>query len=346
MGEVLTPREEAILLGLLDEHRRSGEPVSSRALAELSREPISPATVRNILGRLEDSGYLRQPHASSGRVPTDEAYRYVAERVRSRSAEMDEPDPSEVERLASDGSLNAVAMELSNSLARTMRSLGFAVTPPLEEVRLRSCDLVHLGSDRVLCVVVSMAGQVHQQVLRSPEAYTPEQLRWFSAYLNETYRGMTFSEIRQHLRVQVEGERTLCGQKMDQALRLVAPYFRRPEGGRELFWDGASWLLCASGLRNDLDGVRSLLESLQQKSRLLELLETLVKESDPLRIVLGDDWPDPSVRGLAMVASAYGAADRGYGIVGVIGPKSLPYDEAIPVVRHAARLATLASGRL
>ena len=346
MGKALTPREEAILLGLLEEYRRSGEPVSSRTLAGLSQEPVSPATVRNILGRLEDSGYLRQPHASSGRVPTDEAYRFLAERVRRRSSDLGEPDPSEVERLASDGSLNAVAMELSNSLARTMRSLGFAVTPPLEEIRLRSCELVHLGAERVLCVVVSMAGQVHQQLLRSPEAYSPDQLRWFSAYLNETYGGMTFSEIREHLRVQVEGERALCGQRMDQALRLVAPCFSRPGGGRELFWDGASWLLYASELRNNLDGVRSLLESLQQKSRLLVLLETLVKESDPLRIVLGGDWPDPSVQDLAMVAAAYGGSESGYGIVGVIGPKSLSYDEAIPVVRHAARLATLASGRL
>ncbi len=346
MGEVLTPREEAILLGLLEEYRRSGEPVSSRALADRSLEPVSPATVRNILGRLESFGYLFQPHASSGRIPTDEAYRYFAEHVRRRLADGGEPDPSEVERLASDGSLNAVAKELSNSLARTMRSLGFAVTPPLEEVRLRSCELVYLGADRVLCVVVSMAGQVHQQALRSPEAYTPEQLRWFSAYLNETYGGKTFHEIREHLRVQVEGEHALCSLRMDQALRLVAPYFNRAGGGRELFWDGASWLLYASELRNSLDGVRSLLESLQQKSRLLGLLETLVKESDPLRIVLGEDWPDPSVQDLAMVAAAYGGSESGYGIVGVIGPKSLPYDEAIPVVRHAARLATLASGRL
>jgi heat-inducible transcriptional repressor len=347
MGERLSPREETILLGLIQQYIQSREPVASKALAEQNPEKLSPATVRNILTRLERLGFLSQPHTSAGRVPTDEAYRYLAERIlEGTSSAQEEPDRSEVDRLMEDGSLNAVASHISNALAQSVHSLGFAVTPPLGEIRLRTCELVPIGADRVLWVVVSQAGQVHQKVLHTPEPYAPEELRWFSAYLSDIYGGWSFSEIRRSLRLQVEGERWECGRQIGQALRLVAPYFLDYQDQRELFWDGAGWLLQAPELKANLDSVRSLLESLRQKSSLLEMLDALAREKEPMRVVIGDDWPDPAVRNLAMVTAVFGGQASGYGVVGIIGPKALSYDSAIPMVRQAARLATLASTRL
>ena len=126
----------------------------------------------------------------------------------------------------------------------------------------------------------------------------------------------------------------------------MAPYFLDYQDQRELFWDGAGWLLQAPELKANLDSVRSLLESLRQKSSLLEMLDALAREKEPMRVVIGDDWPDPAVRNLAMVTAVFGGQASGYGVVGIIGPKALSYDSAIPMVRQAARLATLASTRL
>jgi heat-inducible transcriptional repressor len=346
MGERLSPREETILLGLVQRYIQSREPVASKVLAQENPEGLSPATVRNILTRLERRGLLSQPHTSAGRVPTDEAYRYLAERILEGCSAQEDPDRSEVDRLMKDGSLNAVARHISNTLAQSVHSLGFAVTPPLGEIRMRSCELVPISADRVLWVVVSQAGQVHQKVLHTPEPYAPDELRWFSAYLSDTYGGWSFSEIRRSLRLQVEGERWECSRRIGQALRLVAPYFLDHQDQRELFWDGAGWLLQAPELKANLETVRSLLESLRQKSGLLELLDALAREKEPMRVVIGDDWPDPAVQHLAMVSAVFGGQDSGYGVVGIIGPKALSYDSAIPIVRQAARLATLASSRL
>lgn len=346
MAVALSAREEAILLGLLDNFIKTREPVPSKLLSEQNPEGLSSATVRAILNHLEDLGYLHQPHASAGRVPTDEAYRYLARWVQQvQSAEV-EPDWSELERLTREGSLDGVAREICNSLSRSVHGLGIAVTPSLEEIRLRSCELVAVGPERILLVVVSQAGQVHQTVLHSPERYTPEQLRWFSGYLGDTYAGWSFTEIRENLRAQVEGESAACSEGVARAFRLVAPYFMAYPARRELFWDGAAWLLQSPELRRNLDGVRILLESLEQKFRLLDLLDALARNGEPLQVVLGDDWPDPGVQELALVAAPYGGEGSGYGVVGVIGPKSLSYREAIWSVRRAARLATLASTRL
>jgi transcriptional regulator of heat shock response len=119
---------------------------------------------------------------------------------------------------------------------------------------------------------------------------------------------------------------------------------------RELFWDGAAWLLEAPELAENLVAVRSLLESLQRKSQLLNLLDGLTREpgrnGSGLRVVMGDDWPDPAARGLAMVVAPFGTDSAGAGVLGIVGSQSLRYDTTIPLVRRVARLATLASARL
>ncbi len=346
MGDQLRAREEAILLGLLMNFLETREPVASKRLAAQCSEGLSPATVRNILAGLEEKGYLIQPHPSAGRVPTDRAYRYLAEHVAMEAEGEEDPDWSEVETLAADGSLNALARAASNALAQRVHCFAFAVTPAARELRLRSCELVPLSAGRVLWVVVSQAGQVLEAVLRSPEAYSHEELRWFSNYLSETYAGWSLGEIRNHLQGQVEGERAECRREIRQALALVAPYLLAVPGERELFWDGASWLLDAPGAEGDLGTVRALLESLQRKSQLLDLLDALGREKPGLRVVLGADWPDPASRGLAMVAAPFGGDAAGYGLLGVIGPVALRYDTTIPLVRRVARLASLASTRL
>jgi heat-inducible transcriptional repressor len=346
MAMTLSPREEAILFGLLTRYIQTKEPVSSLVLAEENPEGLSSATVRHILAGLEEKGFLTQPHHTSGRVPTDLALRHLALLVQDQSQSQDAPDWQEVERLASSGSLNGLVQEMSGMLARTVHSLGFAVTPPVGEIRLRSTELVPLGEGRVLCVVVSQAGQVHQAVLRSPEPYTAEQLRWFSGYLNESFAGCSFLEIRRRLKGQMEAERSELDSKMTSALRLVAPYFLEHSEAREFFFEGTRWLLDDPQLRENLDSVKRLLESLELKAQLIDLLDDLFRGREPLRVVLGEDWPDPASHDLAMVVAPFGGEASGQGLVGIIGPKALRYETVIPNVRRAALLATLASARL
>lgn len=346
MAEELTAREEALLLGLLARYLSTREPVGSKVLAEQSPEPLSPATVRHALARLEEKGFLAQPHTSAGRVPTDRAYRYLALAVVREDPAKSGPGDGGLERLLAEASVSGIAREASGALARAVHTLGFAVTPCLGAVRLQTCELIRITENRVLCLVVSRSGHAHEKVVNAPELYTQEQLRWFSNYLNETFAGCTFTEIRVRLQAQVESERARCDALVRGALEMAAPCLIEFPASRELYWDGATWLLDAPELQSDLGCVRSLLDSLEKKEGLIGLVDRLISESGLVRVVLGEDWPDPSVKGLAMVAAPFGGESTGRGVLGVIGPKALRYERAIPSVREAARLATMASERL
>jgi heat-inducible transcriptional repressor len=347
MDQPLGPREERILLDLMALYRRSREPVSSRALAEAHPEGPSPATLRNILARLEEMGYLHQPTSVSGRIPTDEAYRYLAAAVlRCEGGREVHPSWQEVLRLAEDGSLAGVARSLPPRLSGAVRLLAFAVTPSLETLRIRACDLVSLAPDRVLFVLVAEGGQVRERVVRTPEPLGPDTLRWCANYLSQTFAGCTLAEVRRRLRLQLAAERERLGREVAAVLDAVGPCFEENQPVRELFWEGAPWLLDDPALQEQLDAVRYFLEALERKTRLLNLLEALFASGETLRVVLGGEWGDVPVEPLAMVLAPFGGEERGRGWVGIVGPKTLPYDTAIPAVRETALLATLAAETL
>lgn len=372
MPEVLTVREETVLLSLLMRFVETCEPVGSRVLAEENPEGLSSASIRATLGRLEEKGYLSHPHTSAGRVPTDDAYRFFAGKAAELPAPPLDGEPVQIERMASEGSLNGVVRSASEILSRSTRVLGFAATPPLDDLRLRECELVGLSRDRVLLVVVSQGGQVHECTLHTPRPCDHDALRLFSNLLNDSFRGLTFSEIRQRLRRELasqgcallegitaalrhsgEGEIQASAAEGSrdagpaaEALRLVAPYFLGEPGGRLLFYEGVDRLVTAPALRGDPDALGALLESLQTRGRLLELLDAFAREGVVLRVVLGDQWPDAGTRGLSMVLAPFEAGPEGRGLVGVIGPKPMRYDRTVPIVRSVARCVALAGARL
>ena len=70
----LTKRQEDILFAIIEEYAELATPVGSVTLAKLF--DVSSATIRSEMARLEDYGYIAQPHTSAGRVPTDAGYRY------------------------------------------------------------------------------------------------------------------------------------------------------------------------------------------------------------------------------------------------------------------------------
>ncbi len=341
-SETLPPREERILLEVLREFAESHRPVGSRLLALQEAEGLSPATVRTVLHRLEERGFLSKSHASSGRLPTDRAVRYLIDRAIRDAA----PPGSETDLEApagEDADLDVVARATVGNLSLDVRSLGFVTTPPLREARLRACELLALAPGKVLLVVVSLGGHVHEQWLIPPRPYAAETLRSFGNYLTEAYEGWTFAEIREHLRCQVERGTEAAGQLQGRAEELVAPYFLAEAADTGLFWDGARWLLADAGLRADLEALRSLVGTLEERGRLLRFLDEIWDQVTETTVAVGEEWPDPAARGLALVAASYGDDVTGRGFVGVIGPRWMQFERAVPRVRAAAQVLARAS---
>jgi len=329
----LSDRSRRLMATLVREYVETGEPVASQTLARRSGLGVSSATVRNVLAQLEEEGYVHQPHASAGRVPTDRGYRVFVDRllesrrptrasaaVEHRLRAQAEPFPLMDDLLAS----------ASHLVSRAVRYVGFALCGSPSAV-LQRLEFVALGGSRVLVVVVSRGSQIAQKVVDAGEDVAPDELVRAANYLNTEFAGLPISEVRAAVLARLEQERTLYDQLLARALRLARSTLEEMPNQHTFHVEGAASLLGEPAQEGvSLATVRALLEMLEQKERMVHLLNEYI-DGPGLTVVIGAEHAIPGLRPFSLVAST--AVDgTGVRTVGVIGPTRMHYSRAIAFV--------------
>jgi heat-inducible transcriptional repressor len=243
----LHERDRRILSVLVQAYVDHGEPVSSLWLAGQGFG-VSSATLRNILARLEELGFVRQPHTSAGRVPTDLGYRtYVDQLLAERRAARTTPEIEQ--RLRQAGTVEDLLSHATHEMSRAAHQVGFAVGPS-RDVTFQHVDFVLLDSRKVLVVLVSTGGHISHKVVEPSQQYSAEELHEAANYLNTQFRGQTFETVRQAVLEQLREERTLYDQLMARALRLASASFDTLEPQPSIFIQGTSLLLDVSSVED------------------------------------------------------------------------------------------------
>lgn len=331
----LPERDRRILGVLVRAYIADGEPVSSLWLAGRGFG-VSSATLRNIMARLEDQGYVKQPHTSAGRVPTDLGYRcYVdallAERRTSR------PAPQVEARLRRAGTVANLLTHVTQEVSRASHQVGFAISPSADSATLEHIDFVPLDGDKVLVVIVAAGGHISNKVVSPGERYEVRELQEAANYLNSEFKGWTLLEVRQTIVQRLRHEQTLYDQLMARALRLASSTFEDLDAGPHVFVQGTSMILDDfAGTDPDatLAALRTLLLMMEEKARLVQLLDEFIT-SGGLTVVIGSEHHDPDLQRFSVVASTY-SDGRTTGTVGVIGPTRMHYSRAIRAVASLA----------
>src|SRR5688572_30058176 len=182
----LPQRDKRILGVLVQAYIEGGEPVSSLWLASRGFG-VSSATLRNVLARLEENGFVRQPHTSAGRVPTDLGYRaYVDQLLGERRAARTAPHVEA--RLRRAGSVEDLLSHVSQEVSRASHQLGFAIAPSAESTTLDRLDFVPLDGGKVLVVIVAV-GHISHKIIEPTEEYGPLELQQAANYLNSEFKG-------------------------------------------------------------------------------------------------------------------------------------------------------------
>jgi heat-inducible transcriptional repressor len=333
----LPERDRRILGVVVQAYIDGGEPISSLWLANRGFG-VSSATLRNVLARLEEQGLVRQPHTSSGRVPTDLGYRaYVdqllADRRGARSA------PHVEARLRRAGSVEDLLSHVSQEVSRASHQLGFAIGPPADTTTLDHLDFVPLDGGKVLVVIVA-GGHISHKIVEPTEQYGPAELQQAANYLNSQFKGRSLTEIRDAVLERLREERTLYDALMARALQLANSTFADLESAPVVFIQGTSLLLDEIGDDDEvtLEMLRTLLRMIEEKARLVKLLDDYIS-SDGLTIVIGSEHHTPDLQRFSLVASTY-SDGHGTGTVGVIGPTRMRYSRAINAVESLSRAIT------
>ena len=338
----LPERDRRILGVLVQAYIDQGEPISSLWLANRGFG-VSSATLRNIMARLEEQGYVRQPHTSAGRVPTDFGYRlYVdqllAERKSSRPS-------SQVEaRLRRAGTVENLLAHVSHEVSRASHQVGFAIAP--DTTMLERLDFVPLDGGKLLVVVVAAGGHVTHKVVEPTEAYEPGELQEAANYLNHEFKGRSLVEVRQAVLERLREEHTLYDELMARALRLASTTFEDIDPAPTVFM-GTSLLLDDVGSEDTemtLTTLRTLLRMIEEKTRLVQLLDDYMG-TDGVTVVIGTEHHAPDLQHFSVVASTY-FDGHGTGAVGVIGLTRMRYSRAINAVDTLSKaMSRMVSGK-
>ena len=332
----LPERDRRILGVLVQRHIEDGEPISSLWLASCGFG-VSSATLRNILARLEEQGYVRQPHTSAGRVPTDLGYRcYVDQLLAERRSSR--PAPQVEARLRRAGTVDDLLTHASQEMARAAQQLSFAIAPAAEHATLEHMEFVPLDGGKVLVVVVSAGGHVSQKVIQPSEPLSAVDLQQAANYLNREFKGRPLGVVRQTVMDRLREERNLYDELMARALRLASSTFTDMDAGPAVFIQGTSLLLADMHGEHPgvtLETLRTLLRMIEEKTRLIQLLDKYIA-GDGLTIVIGSEHETPDLQRFSLVASTY-SDGHGTGAVGVIGPTRMRYSRVINAVEGLAK---------
>jgi heat-inducible transcriptional repressor len=331
-----TDRSRRVLAALVREFIASGEPVASSMLVNAAGLGVSSATVRNILARLEEEGYVQQPHTSAGRIPTDRGYRFYVDLLleSKRPGRAATAVEARLRRDSPDRLLDSMLPQASHVISQTSRSIGFAVRPAHESAVFDRVEFVMLGGGRVLVVIVASGGHVIQKVIDVAEPITPGDLREAANYLNEEFSGLPMHRAREAVLERISEEQLLFDALKARAMRLATSTFADLPDERTMYVEGTASLVDeGSGLTMTM--LQTLLQLIEEKERLLKLLNEYI-DGPGLTVVIGAENLDPSLRPFSLVLSTYGEGAN-QGTVGVIGPTRMRYSRAIAVVDGAAQ---------
>jgi heat-inducible transcriptional repressor len=340
LGCALDERSREILQWAISTFVTTGRPVGSRTIARRSREGLSPATVRNIMSDLEDMGYLRQPHPSAGRIPTDKAYRlyvdFMLERQEISVGERQLIDTS----LSIEGNPDQLMARTSQVLSHVSRNLGIVVSPPISQVALQHIQFIKLSENRILVVLVSRSGIVQNRVIHPSGEYSQTELDQAARYIVEHFKDRSLTEIKSILSKMIGEERARYDQFVRRVMMLSAEAFSEAtgEGESEVYLDGASNLIKNPEF-SDITRMRDLFATIEHRSRLAELISQCIRDdAQEVRITIGAENTLPGIEDCTLIATRYVVDEKTIGSLGILGPTRMEYARAISLVEYVARI--------
>jgi heat-inducible transcriptional repressor len=302
-----------------------------------------------VLAELEEAGLVEQPHTSAGRLPTDKGYRYHVDNT-LEEARLSRADIRAIDSVfASTGldsatSSDRVMEKMSHALSELSENVGIVFSPSLADNRLNHIEFVQLSDKRILVVLVTTANTVHNKLIRLEDQLTPEELESTARYLNVEFSGKSLLTIRAEILELMRQEKALYDRLLRNAILLCDMSLEGEDtGGGDVYVDGASNMLAKPDFV-DIDRMRELFRTFEEKSRLIKILNECVSRDQvalagDVHVVIGREHPNPSLRNCALITAPYQLSSSEHlGTLGVVGPMRMEYSRIMAMVNYMARL--------
>lgn len=335
-------RARVVFKHLVDTYLATGEPVGSRTISKTLPASLSPASIRNVMMDLEESGLIFSPHTSAGRIPTDVGLRFFVDallQVGSLGQEERQRIDAQVKAGNNQRRVEDVLGDATSLLSGLSQCAGVVLTPKLN-AKLKHIEFVNLSPGRALVILVTEDGNVENRVVDVPAGLPASVFMRASNYLSALAQGKTLIEVQQTVAREVE---SLRSELDDVSARLVQGGLAVWTGeddreAKSLIVRGQANLLEDTKAVADLERIRKLFEDIESKKELAGLLG-MAEKADGVRIFIGAESRMFSLSGSSLIAAPFrNEDDKIVGVLGIIGPTRLNYARIIPMVDYTAKM--------
>lgn len=322
---MLDERKSEVLRALVEEHIRTAQPVSSRAILDLTRLNVSAATIRNDVAALERDGYVVKPHTSAGRIPTSLAYRYYVDNCTPRRLRTATRTKISGFFSSFHHGLGELLKDTSDLLSDITHYPSVVVGPGLGGEAIHGVHLVQIAGQLVLVVLVTDSGRVNQELVRLAEPVEPKEVAHAEQLMERLLENGSLTEAS----VTAEGlGKDWPAPVADLVRGALDAAGRSEEVTRDVYVGGTSQM---ASLWEDLAKVHRVLALFERDALMLSIL-TNVPEGTGIQI--GGELQVEDEVDIAVVSTTYQVGGKPGGSVGVIGPMRMDYRRAISAVEE------------
>ena len=334
---ILNDRAAILLKQLVASYIDDGQPVGSKKLAQDAGLDISSATIRNVMCSLEKKGLVMAPHTSAGRIPTEQGLRILVDSL----LEVQPIEEKVISQLQSqrdpDMEMNELVNHASQMVSEMTQMAGVVSVPKHTNARLRHIEFLPLPEKRVLAIMVTNEKDVQNKVLHLHREYTGDELQHAANFLNQQFTGQDVHQIRDSLLQDLDRTRQDVDTVMKTAVEVADMALSEDAANKPEFIVQGETNLVRYNANTDRQQLQHLFEIFDRKREMLGLFDRCV-QGEGVKIFIGHEAGFEGFGDCSVITAPYSVAGKAVGVLGVIGPARMNYDQVIPVVDITAKL--------
>jgi heat-inducible transcriptional repressor len=331
----LTLRQKKLFRWVVQRYIGTAMPVGSDQLVKHCRLDCSPATVRNEMVCLEEVGFVKQPHPSAGRIPTDQGYRFYVDSLMKRE-DMHPDEESHIHESIENAKGNAQLLlnAALKILSQISEELAVVITPWISRSVFDRLELIGLSENKVLMVLHVRPRRVKTILFETHDNFSEADLAKSASLLNERLSGLTLDEIQKSTKILFEPSLISDHAVVAQILRSVHEFFNF-SSPLEIHTAGTQLLLLQPEFSDPLM-LKSVFSFVEDKDGMAGLFHD---KPQRVNVTIGTENSDERLRSLSVISASYQMGHED-GVIGVIGPTRMRYGKLLPLVGHMAQTVT------
>ncbi len=326
----LDERKLKILKAIISNYLETGEPVGSRTISKYTDLNLSSATIRNEMADLEELGLIMQPHTSAGRIPTDQGYRlYVDQMMVEKDTEMDEMKTQLLERV---DKMESLLRQVAKVLANNTNYATLVTAPQYQNITLKFIQLSQVNANQLLAVIVVDGNVIKNKLMDVDRELENDEVLKLNVLLNTFLQGASLQDINLEMIQTIKSQAGEFADIMEHIFQGIVETIHEAEE-IDIYTSGTTNMLKYPELGN-MEQTTKLLEALEEKQGLNELIDNSRNEEDGIQVYIGEEVPGKDMKDLSLVTATYELAEGAKGTIGIIGPKRMDYKKVVSTLKN------------